>query len=155
MMSSTGLPNAGPPVLVPDHVSADSLPDHETVEILYRLRERDRIIGIFGGCVRLPEAGREKRQVPAFTSEVAWAVCFIAALARGSDHVVYGRTRMIAALIFQEEANVAARFEGLDVRKDVQRDLQLRTVGEPSRLVSWRLWQQGWRARRVTCEDSS
>jgi hypothetical protein len=49
---------------------------------------------------------------------------------------------MIAVLIFQEEANVAARFEGLDVRKDVQRDLQLRTVGEPSRLVSWRLWQQ-------------
>jgi hypothetical protein len=88
MMSSTGLPNAGPPVLVPDDASADSLPDHETVEILYRLRERDRIVGIFGGCVRLPEAGREKRRVPAFTSEVAWAVCFIAALARGSDHVV-------------------------------------------------------------------
>jgi hypothetical protein len=30
---------------------------------------------------------------------------------------------MIAALIFPAEANTAGRFEGLDVKKDVQRDL--------------------------------
>jgi hypothetical protein len=57
MLNSTGPPTAGPPVLVPDHVSAEPnrLPDHETVETLYRLGERDRIVGIFGGCVRPPE----------------------------------------------------------------------------------------------------
>src|SRR5271155_2555955 len=59
-------PTAGPPVLVPDHVSAEAnrLPDHEAAETLYRLGERDRIVGIFGGCVRPPEARREKPDRP-------------------------------------------------------------------------------------------
>jgi hypothetical protein len=86
MLNSTGPPTAGPPVLVPDHVSAEAnrLPDHEAAETLYRLGERDRIVGIFGGCVRPPEARREKPQVSAFTSAVASAVCFIAVLGSGS-----------------------------------------------------------------------
>jgi iron complex transport system substrate-binding protein len=53
------------------------VPDHG-------LGERDRIVGIFGGCVRPPEARREKPQVSAFTSAVASAVCFIAVLGSGS-----------------------------------------------------------------------
>jgi hypothetical protein len=70
----------------PDHVSAEAnrLPDDETVETLYRLGERDRIVGIFGGCGRPPEARREKPQVSAFTLAVASAVCFIAVLGSGS-----------------------------------------------------------------------
>jgi len=82
MLNSTGPPTSGPPVLVPDHVSAEAnrLPDHETVETLYRLDERDRTVGIFGGCVGPPEARRETLRVSAFTSAVASAVCFIAVL---------------------------------------------------------------------------
>jgi len=49
MLSSTGQPNAGPPVLVPDHVSAEAnrLPDHETLKPCIWLGERDRIVGTF------------------------------------------------------------------------------------------------------------
>jgi hypothetical protein len=86
MLNSTGPPTAGPPVLVPDHVSAEAnrLPDHETVETVYRLGERDRTVGIFGGCVRPPEARREKPRASAFTSAVASAVYFIAVLGSGT-----------------------------------------------------------------------
>jgi iron complex transport system substrate-binding protein len=40
----------------------------ETVETLYLLGERDRIVGISGYCVRPPEARRDKPRVSAFTS---------------------------------------------------------------------------------------
>jgi iron complex transport system substrate-binding protein len=40
----------------------------ETVETLYLLGERDRIVGISGYVVRPPEARREKPRVSAFTS---------------------------------------------------------------------------------------
>jgi iron complex transport system substrate-binding protein len=40
----------------------------ETVETLYLLGEQDRIVGISGYCVRLPQARREKPRVSAFTS---------------------------------------------------------------------------------------
>jgi hypothetical protein len=89
MLNSTG--DCRSTSLVPDYVSAGAnrLPDHETVETLYRLGERDRTVNIFGGCVRRPEARREMPRVSAF----------------------------------KEEPNIAGRFEDLDVKKDVQRDL--------------------------------
>ena len=40
----------------------------ETVETLYLLGERDRIVGISGYVVRPPQARREKPRVSAFTS---------------------------------------------------------------------------------------
>src|SRR5271170_2050860 len=40
----------------------------ETVETLYLLGEQDRIVGISGYVVRLPQARREKPRVSAFTS---------------------------------------------------------------------------------------
>jgi iron complex transport system substrate-binding protein len=40
----------------------------ETVEILYRLGEQDRIVGISGYTIRPPEARREKPRVSAFVS---------------------------------------------------------------------------------------
>jgi len=40
----------------------------ETVETLYLLGEQHRIVGIFGYCVRPPEARRDKPRVSAFTS---------------------------------------------------------------------------------------
>lgn len=40
----------------------------ETTEVLYRLGEQDRIVGISGFTVRPPEARREKPKVSAFTS---------------------------------------------------------------------------------------
>lgn len=40
----------------------------ETVEVLYRLGEQDRIVGISGYVVRPPQARREKPRVSAFTS---------------------------------------------------------------------------------------
>jgi len=40
----------------------------ETVETLYLLGEQDRIVGISGYVVRLPQARREKLRMSAFTS---------------------------------------------------------------------------------------
>ena len=40
----------------------------ETVETLYLLGQRDRIVGISGYVVRPPQARREKQRVSAFTS---------------------------------------------------------------------------------------
>src|ERR1700694_528563 len=40
----------------------------ETVETLYLLGEQDRVVGISGYVVRLPQARREKPRVSAFTS---------------------------------------------------------------------------------------
>jgi hypothetical protein len=90
MLSSTGPPTAGPPVFVPDHVSAEAnrLPDHEIVETLYRLGERDRIVGIFGGCACPPEAHREKPRVSAFTRQLRRR-----SLLSLADHVVHWKNQ--------------------------------------------------------------
>jgi hypothetical protein len=156
MLNSTGPPTAGPPVLVPDHVSAEAnrLPDMRPLKpCIGSASETAPSASSAVACV-LPRRVAKSRELQPSPRQLRRRSILLLSLARGADHVVYwkdqdGRRTHISGGAHSGSVRKARCKKGCAARSVTQ--INWRTIV----VCKLALMAAGWRARRVTCEDSS